>query len=197
MVIGMLIIFVIFVWVGREALLRGAASLWIVSDPVSRADAIVVLGGDSQERPLRAVELYRRGLADKVLVSQTAEMEQVAMGTRPSDVELNRTALINLGVPPSAIGKFGSANTNTMEEAVALKEWAKRNDASAFIIPAEIFSARRVRWIFDQEFSGSALIMVPSFEPVDYTRSEWWKKGQGMIAFRSEFLKYLYYRLKY
>jgi hypothetical protein len=37
--------------------------MWIVSDPVSRADAIVVLGGDYRVRPQIAAVLYHRGLA--------------------------------------------------------------------------------------------------------------------------------------
>ena len=32
-------------WLLREPVLREATDLWIVSDPISRADAIVVLGG--------------------------------------------------------------------------------------------------------------------------------------------------------
>src|SRR5215469_14524764 len=55
-------------WLGRESLLWKAADLWIVSDPLTRADAIVVLGGNSQTRPPVAADLYRRGLASKVLV---------------------------------------------------------------------------------------------------------------------------------
>jgi uncharacterized SAM-binding protein YcdF (DUF218 family) len=184
-------------WLERESLLRSATSLWIVSDPLTHADAIVILGGDSQARPLRAAELYRQGLADRVLISQTAEVELVAVGATLSDAELNRSALLKLGVPSDAIASFGSTNKNTMEEALALKEWAKRNAASAFIIPAEIFSARRVRWIFDRVLAGSAVAIVPSFEPAGYTRNEWWKKEQGVTAFKNEFKKYIYYRLKY
>jgi hypothetical protein len=186
-------------WLAREALLRGAASLWIVSDPVTRADAIVVLGGNFQERPLVAAELYRRGLADKVLVSHMFEAEQVAVGASPSNTELNRNALLKLGVAPSAIESFGTANKTTRDEAIALKEWAERNAASVFIIPSEVFSARRVRWIFNRELSGSAItIEVPSFEqPRYYTRSEWWKTENGVMAFESELMKYVYYRLKY
>ena len=33
------------VWLERVPLLRGAADLWIVSDPVSHADVVAVLGG--------------------------------------------------------------------------------------------------------------------------------------------------------
>jgi hypothetical protein len=175
--------FVVTIWLAREVLLRGAASLWIISDPITHADAIVVLGGNYQLRPQVAAELYRRGLADKVLVSQAPD----------------RATLLKLGLPPNAVEIFGTANTNTRDEAVALREWTKENAASVFIIPSEIFGARRVRWIFNRVLSGSAItIEVPSFEePRYYTRSEWWKTETGPTAFRTELLKYLYYRLNY
>jgi uncharacterized SAM-binding protein YcdF (DUF218 family) len=182
-------------WLGCEPLLRGAAHLWIVSDAVTRADAVVVLGGNFHARPLIAAEIYRKGLAGKILVSQTIDSQQ---GVSPTDTELNRAALLKLGVPPGAVETFGTANRNTRDEAVALKDWADRNNASEFIIPTEIFGARRVRWIFHRKLSGRTVrIEVPSFEPPDYTRREWWKTEQGVIAFQNELLKYMYYRLKY
>jgi uncharacterized SAM-binding protein YcdF (DUF218 family) len=175
-------------WLGRESLLRKAANLWIVSDPLTHADAIVVLGGNSQTRPPVAADLYRGGLANKVLVSHS------------SDCQLNRAALLKLGVPTSAIEAFGKANTNTStrEEAVALREWAERNAASVFVIPSEPFMARRVQWIFRREFSDRPVtIQVHPFNPSGYLPEGWWKTEQGSTAFQTEILKYLYYRLKY
>jgi hypothetical protein len=195
---AVLAILALSAWLGRAPLLRSAASLWVVSDPLTRADAIVVLGGNPQLRPVIAADLYRRGLADKILVSQTAELEQGAVSAIPSDTELSCAALLKLGVPPAAVEIFGVANRNTRDEAVALREWTERNAISVFIIPTEIFSARRVRWILHRELSGSSVrIEVPSFEPPGYTRREWWKTEQGVIAFQNELLKYMYYRLKY
>ena len=185
-------------WLVREPVLLGSASLWIVSDPVSRANAIVVLGGGLVTRPFEAAELWRRGLADKILVSQAPEERAASMDAMPSHTELNREILVKLGVPPGAIETFGAASKNTRDEAVALREWAERNAASVFIIPSEIFSARRVRWIFRHEFfSTDVSIEVPAVEPLGYTRSDWWKTEQGLLAFQNEFLKYIYYRWKY
>jgi uncharacterized SAM-binding protein YcdF (DUF218 family) len=185
-------------WLMREPLLLGAADLWIVSDPVTRADAIVVLGGGLETRPFEAAELWRRGLANKILISLGSEERPVSIGTMPSHGELNREILLKLGVPADVIGTFGTASENTRGEAVALRDWAERNAASAFIIPSEIFSARRVRWIFCREFLGTAVsIEVPSIEPPHYTPSNWWKRERGLVAFQNEVLKYIYYRLKY
>jgi hypothetical protein len=45
------------VWLDREPLLRGATNLWIISDPITHADAAVVLGGGPEIRPLVAADL--------------------------------------------------------------------------------------------------------------------------------------------
>src|SRR5262249_50036177 len=173
-------------WLERESLLTEAADLWIVSDPLTHADAIVVLGGNSQTRPPAAADLYRRGLANKVLVSDSP------------DCQLNRAALLKLGVPATAVELYGKANTNTREEAVALKEWAERNAAWVFLIPSEPFTSRRVQWIFRREFSGRPVtIEVQAFDAAGYAREEWWRTEEGSIALKNEILKYLYYRLKY
>jgi hypothetical protein len=101
-------------------------------------------------------------------------------------------------VPENAIETFGRANKNTKDEAVALREWTEPHAASIVIIPTEVFAARRVRWTFHREFAGGATrIEVPSFEPPQYTRAEWWRSAEGVIAFQNEVIKYLYYRLMY
>jgi uncharacterized SAM-binding protein YcdF (DUF218 family) len=186
-------------WIEREALLRGAADLWIVSDPITAADAVIVLGGGIDLRPFVAADLYAKGLVKKVLLSEVDEASSVGIGVMPTHTEGNRSILVRLGVPESAIEKFGTANKNTFEEAAALKDWTHQNPVSVLIIPTEVFSARRVRWTFHREFAGTDVrIEVPSFNPAkDYTRAEWWKTEAGVIAFQSEVLKYLYYRLRY
>jgi uncharacterized SAM-binding protein YcdF (DUF218 family) len=186
------------VWVARAPLLRGAADLWIVSDEVTRADAVVVLGGQINVRPFVAADLYRKGLVNKILVSNNREDQAAAIGAVQGDTEANRRVLLKLGVPESAIETFGLVNTSTRDEAVALREWVDRHGVTTIIIPTEVFAARRVRWIFQREFAeGGVRIEVPSFETKYYTRVDWWKTSDGLIAFQNEVIKYLYYRLQY
>jgi uncharacterized SAM-binding protein YcdF (DUF218 family) len=188
-------------WLERVALLRGAADFWVVSDPISPADAVVVLGGGIDDRTFVAADLYAKGLVHKILLSRVEERRSVNIGAVEGHTELNLRVLRKLGVPDGAIELFGNGNKNTRDEAVALKSWTERHAASAFIVPAEAFFARRVRWIFQREFSGTAVrIEVPSFDPPSgygYSRAEWWKTEQGVITFQNEVLKYFYYRLKY
>jgi hypothetical protein len=47
-------------WIEREALLRGAADVWIVSDPITPADAVVVLGGGIDLEAIRSGQSLRK-----------------------------------------------------------------------------------------------------------------------------------------
>ena len=186
------------IWLERAPLLAGAANLWIVSDPVTRSDVVAVLGGELDLRPFVAAELYKTGLVTKVLVSQVALTRSSQIAAIPGHTELNRIVLLKLGVPGDAIETFGKQNKSTRDEAVALRDWADQHGVSRIIVPTEIFTARRVRWIFNREFAGSSVhLQVPSYDPPEYTRADWWQTEAGMISFQNEVMKYLYYRFKY
>jgi uncharacterized SAM-binding protein YcdF (DUF218 family) len=185
-------------WLAREPLLRGAADLWIVSDEVTQADVVAVLGGQIEVRPFAAANLYQRGLVKKVLVSNNAEHRAAVIGAVQGHTEANRRVLLKLGVPENAIETFGQANESTRDEAVALRGWVECHGVSSVIMPTEVFTARRVRWVFNREFAGRGIrIQVLALEPPDYTRTEWWRTHVGLIAFQNEVIKYIYYRLHY
>src|SRR5262249_52513001 len=86
-------------WAQRAPLLRKAADLWTVSDPITPADVAVVLGGGLDSRPFAAAELYHQGLVKKLLVSQVADGRAVAVGAALGHTEVNRRVLLKLGVP--------------------------------------------------------------------------------------------------
>jgi hypothetical protein len=195
--LAVVVAFVAVAWFGRVTWLLGAAELWIVSEDVRSADAAVVLGGGLSTRPLAAAEYYHEGLVKKVLVANVGLDQSELMGAVPSHTSLNRGALIKLGVPETAIEIFGSEVTNTFQEVIALREWAVRNRVHGLIVPTQEFSSRRVRWVLEQEFAGTGiLIQVHAVNPTDYDYRVWWRSHQGLLAFQNEIIKYLYYRFK-
>jgi hypothetical protein len=58
-------------WFGRGTLLRAAAELWIISDDVVPADAVVVFGRGVRTRPLAAREYFGKGLVNKILLANS------------------------------------------------------------------------------------------------------------------------------
>jgi uncharacterized SAM-binding protein YcdF (DUF218 family) len=185
-------------WLKHAPILRQLADWWAVSDDLKHADAVVVLGGDLDVRPFAAAALYKRGFADKVLLSKVAMGRAESLGLIPSHTELNRELLLKLGVPDTAIVNVGRDNSNTFEEAEAVGAWSLQSGAKSVIVPTELFAARRTRWIFNRELDPSGVaVIVHAFPPADYGLADWWRNRHGLVDFNNEVLKYLYYRAEY
>jgi uncharacterized SAM-binding protein YcdF (DUF218 family) len=192
-------ILVVSGWGLRVPLLQSAARAWIVSDdPMQPADAIVLLGGGVDTRPFAAADLFRRGLAKQILLSDVRQSPVEKLGVIERHRDLNRDVLLKLGIPADAIAAFGHDVSNTYEEARALRALAKSSSIRSVIIPTEIFSTRRVRWIFRRELSPIGVeVWIEAIAPLEYSAEDWWRNEQGLIGFQNEAVKYLFYRLKY
>jgi hypothetical protein len=170
---------------------RAMAKVWIVSDLLDRADAIVVLGGGLGVRPAAAAELYRREISRQVVVAK-AETD------RGRHARLNREALVWHGVPPSVIAEFSYQLLSTYGEACGLLEWARATGVKSVVIPIDIFSTRRVRWIFNRLLGPADIrVTVHAVAPPWYSADDWWRQAAGRADFRNELIKFAYYRLRY
>jgi uncharacterized SAM-binding protein YcdF (DUF218 family) len=190
-------VFGVVAWFNRVALFREAVDLWTVSDAVGPADAVAVLGGGLETRPVAAAEYYRKGIVQKVLLSNV-RAPALSSDVLPSETELNRRVLISLGVPENAIELFGESLSSTYEEAAALRSWALRSHPRSLIVPTEYFSSRRVRWVLSRELADTGTqVQVPALDDPEYPRIEWWKNEKGFLVFQNEIIKFIYYRIKY
>jgi hypothetical protein len=84
-----------------------------------------------------------------------------------------------------------------MKRRSPLRAGADRNGACSIIVPTEIFSARRVRWMLHRAFGGECVIRVIAVDPLYLGRDGWWRHRQGVTAFKNEVLKYIDYILRY
>jgi hypothetical protein len=96
MMFALVIMMFALAWSAGPLMLRSLARLWIVSDGLDHADAIVVLGGGLDVRPAAAAELYKLGKANRVAIG-FSEYDQ------GRDARLTRTKLLQHGVPATAI----------------------------------------------------------------------------------------------
>ena len=122
-------------------MLRAMAKRWIISDPVSPVDAIVVLRGGIGVRPAAAAELYRLSVSQQVTVAR-AETD------RGRHARLNREALMRHGVPPSAIAEFNYRVLGTMGSAQCHTVELKPTVSGASSFSRSIYETRRVTMDF-------------------------------------------------
>jgi uncharacterized SAM-binding protein YcdF (DUF218 family) len=181
----------IVLWTFHGDLLRGLAKKWVVSSPLERADAIVVLGGGLALRPAAAIELYDEGYAALILVAR-------ASADRGREAAYVRNILLRGGIPSEAIADFDFTLHSTYGEALGALDYVKSRGAKSLIIPTEIFSTRRVDWIFEKKLAPAGVkIFTKPITPGNYGISDWWRSQAGAKDFSREVAKLLYYRLMY
>lgn len=181
-------------WIKREAIFGSIVRYWVVSDHLEPADAVVVLGGGFDTRPGAAARLYKGGLVKRILVSKAT----LSLTDLAETNSFDREALVKLGIPAQAITGFGYNLSNTYEEAQSLAHWAEDNRALRIIVPTEMFPSRRVRWILRRELGKVGVrVMIETVAPSGYDVDDWWQHKAGLVDFRNEVIKYLYYRMRY
>jgi uncharacterized SAM-binding protein YcdF (DUF218 family) len=179
-------------------LLTGLAEAWVINDPVTKADAIVILGGGPETRPFAAAKLYRNGVAPMVIYTDVRPGPAEEMGITPPERELTRRILLSNGVPETAMTLIGTNVASTYDESRAVRTWVEKTGAKTIIIPTDPFHTRRVRWIFSKELRASKTdIHVVPINPVRDRADNWWRHEGGVTAFQNEIIKYVYYRFEY
>jgi uncharacterized SAM-binding protein YcdF (DUF218 family) len=170
--------------VGWRPLLVGFAQLFRVDDP-ARSDAMVVLIGGESDRPLRAAELYRRGMAPVIL-----------MGAN-TDTEANRHVLLSHGVPSQAIRTLGQI-ASTRDEALRVRDYARVNPIRRVLIVTTALHSARARWIFRRVLRKTGVdVRVAATDDERFDESNWYRSEAGRLFYLRELVKVVYYRLAY
>jgi len=170
-------------------------------DPLQKADAIFVLAGTRLERPLEAVELYKEGFAPVIVLSpgrpEPGERLLRERGIRfPLEVELQRDALVQLGVPAAAVVATAGYVDNTAQEANLLRAMVEANHWKRVIIVTSKYHTRRSAFAFRRGLEGTGaqpLIRASRFDPSDPAR--WWRNRSDFRFAGSEWQKLIAYRL--
>ncbi len=185
-------------YIYRASLLVGLANQWIVNSPAQKADAIVVLGGGSDIRPIVAARLFREGWAPRVLVLQPQLTPAQERGLVPTEGDLTKRLLESEKVPARAIELIETKVTNTYEESQAISNWVRGHGAKCLLVPTDLFHTRRAGWIIRRQLPpGSAQVVTIAAVPRLYSNTNWWQNERGLVDFQNEVLKFAYYWWNY
>ena len=181
--------------------LLGAGRVLVAADPLPpRADAIVILAGSVPDRALEAADLYRAGLAPRVVVTRERQPRgEAALRTRgvrlPEGDELTLTALRGLGVPADAIVVLRRRGESTDSEARTIARWACARRLRRLVVVTSRAHSRRARLILRQALgTGIALAMRPSRYDV-FAPARWWRVRRDAKLVLGEYQKLANYWL--
>lgn len=193
----------------RALLIWGAASLiltlvggtvvltagwWLpVEDAPRKADAIVLLAGDSRRAP-HAADLYLRGFAPAIYTGRpwTESQEPLCSLGLLCEREEDRTvdAMRRKGVPQSAIHLYGNGLKGTVDEVEHLAAVLPAGTHTLLVVTSP-YHCRRTKLIMQRKLPGCELYFCPP--PYEPWPTEWWKNQQAAAHVIIECAKFLFY----
>jgi uncharacterized SAM-binding protein YcdF (DUF218 family) len=170
------------VYFGRYPIMRFVAESWVVDEPVTRADAIVVLGDDNfyADRATHAAELFRQDVAPEVVASGRRLRPNAGIS------ELMEHDLVERGVPKDKIMRFTHDADSTRGEAEAVAKLAAEHHWKKLVIVTSNYHARRARYIYQKVFPAWIAVSVASAKDGDFDPERWWEKRKSIKLFTEE-----------
>src|SRR5262245_6317516 len=150
-------------------------------DPLEHADGIFVLAGTRLERPLEGVDLYKAGWAPLIVLSPgRPEPSERLVRERgisfPLESELQRNALIQLGVPASAIVADDGSVDNTASEANLLRALVIARHWHRVIVVTSKYHTRRAGFAFRRGLAGTGATPIMRASRYDlFDPDRWWR----------------------
>lgn len=187
--------------VAAAGALFAAGRFLVVADPLpARADAIVILAGSIPDRVLEAVELYRTGVAPRVVVTRErlrpGEAALRARGVNlPESDELTIAALRRLGVPPAAIVHLRRRANSTESETRTIARWACHAGVARLVVVTSRAHTRRARLILDRMLRPQVAVVIRPSRFDTFSGRRWWRVRRDAKTVLSEWEKLAHYWL--
>jgi uncharacterized SAM-binding protein YcdF (DUF218 family) len=180
------------------------AHLLIVKSELGSADAIVVMSGSSTylERADWAAKLYREGRAPIVILTNDSLISgwDKQEERNPYFYELAARALQQRGVPESKIQVVSDIALGTYEESLGVRDYATAHQLKRLLIVTSAYHTRRTLWSLRHASAGSGIeIGIDSPPPGWQTPapSRWWWRRWGWKVVAGEYVKLIYYWMRY
>lgn len=183
-----------YVLLFKSPLVWLAAAPLRMAEPASQADAIVVFAGGVGEsgqagegyleRIRHAIDLYRAGLAPRLILSSGYSFVF-------KEAEIMRDLAVSHGVPASAI-ELETTAANTMENVVHTSQLLAQKEDRQILLVSSPYHMRRAVWTFRKLAPGLRVIPAP------VPRSRFYAHGAGaeldqIQGILHEYLSILYY----
>ena len=180
------------VYLTHPLYLKALGNFLVVSDPLVKSDAIVVLDGDPMgERLLHSVQLWRSGYAPKVILSA-----RVAEWQTYEDYPSWRHARKLKMLPEDALLVATHNADSTREEAQYFLRFVRQQGFKKVIIVTSNYHTWRTKRVYDKEWKdGDVLFYISPAYSSQFHPDEWWKHRADSRTFFYEFSKIIWYTL--
>ena len=190
-----------FVLAIHDRILKSIGNYLVVTTPLERCGAIVPLASHEYDRILEAVDLFKKGFASRIVLSEVtrpAGYEQLLEldVTVPQLHEVQKMIALNLGVPEDRILVIERHAYSTNSELQVIFEFLKQNDLNSVILVTSKYHTRRTQKLFNSITGENIKVIIQAsrYDPFDPDR--WWKSRRDTKFVIYEYLKLLNYYVK-
>lgn len=182
----------------RWPILRGMGNFLITEDPVAQVDAVFVLGGSVFDRGVEAARVYEQGLGRRFIFTGAPVPNALeALGLDSTEAECTRNAAVEAGLPLELTTAL-NVGTSTYEEFEALLAYAQAEGLDSVMVISSCFHLRRIGRVFRKPFHEAGITVLLHGAPSSvYDETRWWAHEEGLIMVNNEYVKLVYYLLKY
>ncbi len=175
------------IFLNYRPLLAWYAGLFSVHNATPGADALVVLGGNIETRFPRALELYRQGYADKILLT---DLRPFTLGIPDFDCSERKIAyaqrdFFEPGAPVVVVpSRSGKKAVSTFDEALDLLAYSQSKGYTRLIIVTDEFHTRRALYAFNKLFHDSGIVVeAMGASNSVFNAKNWWRSDSGLKAY--------------
>ena len=191
-----IVLWPILAWVAAEVL--------IVKAELASADAIVVMSGSSTylERADWAARLFREGRAPMIILTNDSLISgwDKKEERNPYFYELAARDLQKRGVPESKIQVVSDIALGTYEESLGLRDYATAHQFKRLLVVTSAYHTRRTLWSLRHACAGSGIEVGIDSPPPGWQTpapSRWWWHRWGWKVVAGEYVKLIYYWMRY
>ncbi len=196
----LIVIIVLFtvIWLFRFPILRATGDLLINNDPAVRTHALYVLGGAPADRGRAAAEWLDRDLAPKAYcLGKNIPQVMEAAGMMYNEGMLTADMMVRSGADPDRVHVLAEG-TSTWEESHAILEHALQLGFDSITVLTTDLHSRRVGRVFRAPFRKNGItVLVHGAPSSQYDPQRWWENEEGLLMVNNEYVKLMYYWLKY
>jgi hypothetical protein len=181
------LVLVLALAVGLSVGVAAAAGNYLVLDAPSPSDVILVLAGETNHRPERALQLLAKGFGRRIVLdvpanSKIYEFTQLQLAEKYVQ-DLPNGAMVSV-CPIHGL--------STRDEAKDVERCLPQGDERVLIVTSD-FHSRRALSIFQREIPGRSYSVASSRDEEKFG-SRWWTRRQWAKTFVDEWLRLIWWK---
>ena len=171
----------------------------VVTKSLEPADAIVLMAGNDKRRLTAVADLYHRGFAPTVLLTNDGILSAWSSEYSRNlyQVEWAQLELIKSGIPKDAIVMLKYTQSGTFYDALNTKVFVQKNKVTSLIVVTSDYHTRRTLWSFEKLFIEQPVKLSVYSSGVNYPAENWIERIRRCNTLTYEFLKLNYYKCRF